>query len=66
MCVCNWPSVHEVCQIYEVVMFQPQTLNPMDLGSVTIVTNIIYTPPAPPVSTVSGLLFSIFHTTAPP
>ena len=37
---------------YEVVVFQPRTVTPPHLGSVAIVTTIIYGPPAPPDSTV--------------
>ena len=34
MLLFSWPPVHEVCPNYEVVMFQPQTGTPLDLGSV--------------------------------
>ena len=33
-CVCYWPQVREVFPNDEVVMFQPQTLTTMYLGSV--------------------------------
>ena len=52
MCVSNFPPVHEICPNYGVVMIQPQRVTIPDLGSVTIVTNFIYSPPSPPVSTV--------------
>ena len=31
----SWPLVHEVCPNYEVVVFQPRTGTPLDLGSVS-------------------------------
>ena len=66
MCVSNFPPVHEICPNYGVVMIQPQKVTIPDLGSVTIVTNFIYSPPSPPVSTVfSGLSFSFLCHTSP-
>ena len=44
----SWPPVYEMCPNYEVVMFQPQTGTPTDLGSISIFyINILFSP-APP------------------
>ena len=50
--LCNWPPEQEVCINYEVVVFQPRTVTPPHLGSITNFTNFIYIPPAPPDSTI--------------
>ena len=43
-----WPPVREVCPNYEVVMFQPRTGTPPDLGSVANCYVAIILIPAPP------------------
>ena len=50
--LCNWPPVNEVCLNHEVVVFQPCTVTPPHLGSIAIVTTFIYSPSAPPDSTI--------------
>ena len=63
-CVCNHLPVCEVCPNYEVVVFQPWTVNPPQLGTVSIVADFIYRLPAPPDSTV--ILESFFPSSIPP
>ena len=45
-----WPPVCEVCPNYELVMFQPRIVNPMDLGSVANCYVVNFLIPVPPFS----------------
>ena len=67
MCACNRPPVREACHNYEVVVFQPQTVTPPHLGSVSISYNIyIYSSQPTLFYHFSGSSFSFIHPTAPP
>ena len=46
----SWPSVCEVCTNYEVMMFQPLTRTPPDLGYFSDIYIYILLIPAPPFS----------------
>ena len=49
----SWPPVREVCPNYEVVMLQPRTGTPADLGSVAdcyVAILLIPAPPFPPAT----------------
>ena len=52
MCFYKLPPVHELYPNYKVVVLQPWTVTPTHLGSVSIVTKFISSPPIPPDYTI--------------
>ena len=63
--VCNWPLVRGVCPNYEVVVLQTQTVTPLHLGSVAIVT-LILALPSHLFLHFYGYLFCLLLPTSPP
>ena len=59
----SWPPVHAVWPNYEVVMFQPWSVNDTSLGSVTNVNVLSYNPVPP--SLFSGYFPFILHVLTP-
>ena len=43
VCFCYWPPVRAMCLNHEVVVLQPCTVTPLDLGSVANAQHLLYT-----------------------